>query len=131
MLMERAFVLGAGLGTRLKMLTERRPKPLSTFAFDQLLAVGTREIVVNTHHCQHAYETAFPASTYAGAWLIFEHEPLLLETAGGIKNVERYFKGEPFIVYNGDVLTDVPLEKALEHHRASGNEVTLVLRSHG
>jgi NDP-sugar pyrophosphorylase family protein len=136
---EKAFVLGAGLGTRLKALTERRPKPLIpiygkpliTFAFDQLIDAGTREIVINTHHCHQAYEAAFPDGVYRGARLIFEHEPVLLETAGGIKNAERHFEGNPFIVYNGDVLTNVPLKKALAHHRAAGNEVTMVLRSQG
>jgi NDP-sugar pyrophosphorylase family protein len=135
----RAFVLGAGLGTRLKALTERRPKPLIpiygkpliTFAFDQIIAAGAREIVVNTHHCHEAYTAAFPDGSYHGARLIFEHEPVLLETAGGIRNVERHFGGEAFVVYNGDVLTNVPVGKVLAHHRASGNEVTLVLRSRG
>jgi NDP-sugar pyrophosphorylase family protein len=137
--MTRAFVLGAGLGMRLKTLTERRPKPLIpiygkpliTFAFDQLIAAGIREIVVNTHHCHEAYEAAFPERTYQGARLTFVYEPVLLETAGGIKNVERHFEGKAFPVYNGDILTNVPLEKALAHHHASGNEVTMVLRSHG
>jgi len=135
----RAFVLGAGLGSRLKTLTERRPKPLIpvygkpliTFAFDQLIAAGAREIVINTHHCHEAYQAAFPAGAYRGARLIFEHEPVLLETAGGIKNVERHFGGKAFVVYNGDALTNLPLEKALAHHQGSGNEVTMVLRSRG
>jgi NDP-sugar pyrophosphorylase family protein len=135
----RSFVLGAGLGTRLKGLTERRPKPLIpiygkpliTFAFDQLIAAGMREIIVNTHHCHEAYSSAFPDGTYAGAKLIFEHEPVLLETAGGIKNIERHLGGEPFLVHNGDVLTNLPLGKVIEHHRAAGNEVTMVLRSRG
>jgi mannose-1-phosphate guanylyltransferase len=137
--MDRAFVLGAGLGTRLKTLTERLPKPLIpifgkpliTFAFDQLIAAGVREIVINTHHCHEAYATAFPGSTYKGARLIFEHEPILLETAGGIKNVESHFRDQSFVVYNGDILTNVPLDRALAHHAASGNEVTMVLRSRG
>ena len=136
---ETAFVLGAGLGTRLKTLTERLPKPLIpiygkqliTFAFDQLIAAGATEIVVNTHHCHIDYDVAFPDRVYRGARLIFEYEPVLLETAGGIKNVERHFRGEGFMVYNGDVLTDLPLGKAIEHHRAAGNEVTMVLRSTG
>jgi len=135
----RAFVLGAGLGTRLKTLTERRPKPLIpiygkpliTFAFDQLIGAGAREIVINTHHCHEAYAKAFPDGAYGGARLIFEHEPVLLETAGGIKNAERHFGGETVIVYNGDVLTDVSIEQVLAHHMTSGNEVTLVLRSRG
>jgi NDP-sugar pyrophosphorylase family protein len=137
--MRRAFVLGAGLGTRLKTLTERRPKPLIpiygkpliTFAFDQLIAVGIEEIVVNTHHCHEAYETEFPGRRYRGARLTFEHEPVLLETAGGIKNAESRFAGEPFVVYNGDVLTNLPVAKVIEHHQASGNEVTMALRSRG
>jgi len=137
--MKRAFVLGAGLGTRLKTLTERRPKPLIpiygkpliTFAFDQLIAAGIEEIVVNTHHCHEAYETEFPGRRYHTARLIFEHEPVLLETAGGIKNVERHFEGEAFLVYNGDILTNLPVAKVLEYHRASGNEVTMALRSNG
>ena len=137
--MNRAFVLGAGLGTRLKTLTERRPKPLIpihgkpliTFVFDQLIAAGIGEIVVNSHHCHEEYERAFPDGIYRGARLIFEYEPVLLETAGGIKNVERHMGGEAFLVYNGDVLTNVPVEKAIEHHQCSGNEVTMVLRSRG
>jgi NDP-sugar pyrophosphorylase family protein len=136
---ESVFVLGAGLGTRLKTLTESRPKPLIpiygkpliTFAFDQLIAAGAGRIVVNTHHCHEAFATAFPEDIYHGARLIFEHEPVLLETAGGIKNAGRHFEAKALLVYNGDVLTNLPVEKALAHHRASGNEVTLVLRSHG
>jgi mannose-1-phosphate guanylyltransferase len=137
--MKRAFVLGAGLGTRLKSLTERLPKPLIpiygkpliTFAFDQLIAAGATEIVINTHHCHEAYATAFPGGIYSGARLVFEHEPVLLETAGGIKNVEPHFPGEPILIYNGDILTNIPVGKLLAHHRTAGNEVTLTLRSHG
>jgi len=137
--MVRAFVLGAGLGTRLKRLTERMPKPLIpiygkpliTFAFDQLMGAGIEEIVVNTHHCHEAYGAVFPEGFYRGARLVFEHEPVLLETAGGIKNVEGDLGGETFVVYNGDVLTNVSVAKAVAHHKASGNEVTMVLRSHG
>ena len=137
--LERAFVLGAGLGTRLKTLTERLPKPLIpiygkpliTFAFDQLIAQGVKQIVVNTHHCHEAYREAFPEEAYRGARLIFEHEPVLLETGGGLKNAERHLQGAPFLVYNGDVLANVHLAKAVAHHRAGGNEVTLVLRSNG
>ncbi len=137
--MTRAFVLGAGLGTRLKSLVDRCPKPLIpiygqpliTFAFAQLAAAGIRELVVNTHHCHEAYDAAFPSPDYAGARLTFEFEPVLLETAGGMKNVERYLGGQPFIVYNGDILTDIPPARLIAHHKASGNEVTMVLRSKG
>ncbi len=53
----------------------------------------------------------------------------MLETAGGIKNVEDLLGDEPFIVYNGDILSNLPLQPALRAHREHGNEVTLVLRS--
>lgn len=134
-----AFVLGAGLGTRLKKLTETRPKPLIplagkpliTSAFDHLLAAGIKRIVVNTHHRAEAYAREFPGGIYRAASLTFRHEPILLETGGGIKNVEDLLGGEPFIVYNGDLFTTLPLEPAIAHHLASGNEATLILRSGG
>ncbi|MGI9243181.1 MAG: sugar phosphate nucleotidyltransferase [Verrucomicrobiales bacterium] len=137
--MKKAFVLGAGLGTRLKSLTEFLPKPLIpvyqrpliSFAFDHLQRAGIEEFVVNTHHCAEAYQEQFPDSQYNGAPITFRHEPVLLETGGGIDNVSDLLGGAPFVVYNGDILTDLPLGGALEAHRDSGNLVTLVLRSEG
>ena len=134
-----AFVLGAGLGTRLKQLTQAHPKPLVpvagkpliAYAFDHLLDAGVRRIVVNTHHCAEVYGRTFPNSAYRQAALTFRHEPVLLETGGGIKNVEDLLGGAPFIVYNGDILSTLPLKPAIAHHFAAGNEVTLVLRSNG
>ena len=138
-----AFVLGAGLGTRLRPLTDARPKPLVpvfhkpliTFAFDHLLAVGVERLVVNTHHRPDAYETLLGArdgqSLYRNKPVAFRHEPTLLDTAGGIKNVEDLIGGDDFLVHNGDVLADLPLGDLVHHHRESGNVATLVLRSHG
>lgn len=136
-MIRNAFVLGAGLGTRLRSLTQRRPKPLIpicqkpliTFAFDHLIQNGIERFVVNTHHRAQVYTTIFPDGTYRGVPITFRHEEDLLETGGGIKNVERQMGSEPFIVYNGDILTDLPIERAVERHRAAGNEVTMILRS--
>ena len=133
-----AFVLGAGLGTRLRPLTNRRPKPLIPVAnrpliahtFDRLLEADIESLVVNTHWAADAYATAFPDGSHRGVPLDFrEEKPDVLDTAGGIKNVEDLLGDEPFIVHNGDILTDLPLLRALGYHVASGNEVTLVLRS--
>jgi mannose-1-phosphate guanylyltransferase len=133
-----AFVLGAGLGTRLKTLTARRPKPLIpvinrpliTYAFEHLRGVGVQRFVVNTHWRAEAYDSAFPNGHYDGAALAFRREfPEVLETAGGIKNVEDLLGPAPFFVYNGDILTDLPLEPAIRAHREGGHEVTMVLRS--
>ncbi len=137
---KRAFVLAAGLGTRLRPLTEHLPKPLIpiglkplvTFAFDHLIAdLGVEEFIVNTHHCARAYAELFPTAEYRGRPLRFRHEPVLLDSAGGIKNIADLLEagGETLMVYNGDILTDLPLAPALAQHRAAGNEVTLVLRS--
>ena len=135
-----AFVLGAGLGTRLKSLTAHRPKPLIpvanrpliAYAFDHLREAGVERFVVNTHWRAEVYGTAFPGGTHDGAPIAFRHEaPEVLETAGGIKNAEDLLGSGPFWVYNGDILSTLPLAPALRAHLESGNEVTLVLRSHG
>lgn len=135
----KAFVLGAGLGTRLRSLTERRPKPLVplygkpliTFAFDHLIDSGITSFVVNTHHCPEAYATHLGGGKYRGCPLAFRHEPVLLDTGGGISNAEDLIGQSPFVVYNGDVLADFPLRPAIERHLASGNMATLILRSSG
>jgi len=136
----KAFVLGAGLGTRLRPLTSQRPKPLIPvanrplieFGFNHLLGGGVDGLVVNTHWRAEAYAEAFPRPTYRDVPLTFRHEwPEVLETAGGIKNVEELLGNDTFWVYNGDILSTLPLAPALRAHRDAGNEVTLVLRSQG
>ncbi len=138
-----AFVLGAGLGTRLRPLTDSRPKPLVpvfnkpliTFALDHLIASGVEKFVVNTHHRPEAYGLLLGESQgrcdYRGREVFFRHEPVLLETGGGIKNAADLLGGEPFLVYNGDVLADFPLERLLRAHAVSGSIATLALRSSG
>ena len=138
--MHQAFVLGAGLGERLRPLTDQLPKPLIpvfhqpliTYAFDHLQAAGIRRFVVNTHHLPEAYARTFPDARYRGAPIAFRHEsPVRLETAGGIANVRDLLGDAPFLVYNGDILTNLPLAPLLEEHESSGNLVTLVLRRAG
>ena len=138
-----AFVLGAGLGTRLRPLTDARPKPLVpvfnkpliTFAFDHLIASGVEKFVVNTHHRPEAYGQLLGESKgrcdYREREVFFRHEPVLLETGGGIKNAADLLGDEPFLVYNGDVLADFPLAPLLRAHELSGHIATLALRSTG
>jgi aminoglycoside/choline kinase family phosphotransferase/choline kinase len=135
-----AFVLGAGLGTRLRPLTENCPKPLLpvggrpliTFAMDHCLSIGVKRFIVNTHHCAAAYDETFPDGNWRGTPILFRHEPVLLDTAGGLKNIEELLKEEETIlVYNGDILSDLPLSQLLAAHAAGGREVTLALRSNG
>jgi mannose-1-phosphate guanylyltransferase len=135
-----AFILGAGLGTRLRPLTERCPKPLLhlggrpliTYAMDHLLGCGVDRFVVNTHHCAQVYGEDFPDRQWRGAPIVFRHEPVLLDTAGGLKNIEDLLgDDEAIICYNGDVLSTLPLGPLLEFHKTTGSEATLALRSAG
>ena len=132
----QAFVLAAGLGTRLRPLTEELPKPLIpifqkpllTFALDHLIGIGVNRFVINTHRHPKLFQDFFAAGEYAGFPVTLVHEPDLLETGGGIKNVEGILGKEPFIVYSGDILTDVALEPLITEHFRFGNDVTLGLR---
>lgn len=135
-----AFVLGAGLGTRLRPLTEECPKPLLeiggrpliTYAMDHLLKVGVDRFIVNTHHLSEVYLKKFPNREWCGVPIIFRYEPILLDTAGGLKNIEDLLdKDEAIFCYNGDVMTDLPLQMLLEAHEENRPEVTLALRSSG
>ncbi|PYJ16139.1 MAG: hypothetical protein DME94_05415 [Verrucomicrobia bacterium] len=135
----QAFVLAAGVGKRLRPLTDDLPKPLIpifqkpliTFALDHLSGVGVDKYVINTHRRPELFQSFFNRSDYAGQSVTLVHEPELLETGGGIKNAERYFGSDPFITYSGDILTDVNLQPLIEEHFRRGNDVTLALRDTG
>jgi len=135
----QAFVLAAGLGTRLRPLTDELPKPLVpifqkpliTFALDHLIATGIRRFVVNTHRLPHLFERQFAEKNYRRRPLDLVNEPELLETGGGIKNAEPLLREGDFLTYSGDILTDVPLSSLVEEHFRAGNDVTLALRETG
>jgi mannose-1-phosphate guanylyltransferase len=135
----QAFVLAAGLGTRLRPLTEEVPKPLIpifqkplvTFAFDHLIGVGVNRLVINTHRHPQLFQDFFAAREYTGFPVTLVHEPDLLETGGGIKNAESHLGTEPFLTYSGDILTNVELQPLIDEHFRRGNDVTLALRHTG
>jgi mannose-1-phosphate guanylyltransferase len=133
----QAFVLAAGLGKRLRPLTEDLPKPiipifqkpLVTFALDHLINVGIERFVVNTHKQAELFENFFCDRAYESHSVTLVHEPDLLETGGGIKNAEQYLGSDPFLTYSGDILTDINLQPLIDEHFHSGNHVTLALRN--
>jgi len=135
----QAFILGAGLGKRLRPLTDDLPKPLVpifqkpliTFALDHLIQLGVSTFVINTHKLPESFQSFFDKNGYRGCSTTLVHEPDLLETGGGIKNAERYFGVEPFITYSGDILTDIALQPLIDEHFHRGNDVTLALRETG
>ncbi len=135
-----AFILGAGLGTRLRPLTNTCPKPLLpvggrpiiTYAMDHLITAGIEKFIVNTHHCADVYHQSFPDNQWRGIPITFRYEPLLLDTAGGLKNIEDLLEDDDTIfVYNGDIIADMPLKGLVETHIAKRKEATLALRSSG
>jgi len=131
----QAFVLAAGLGMRLRPLTDETPKPLIpifqkpliTFALDHLIGTGVNRFVINTHRHPELFQSFF-AGGYRGHSITLVHEPDLLETGGGIKNVEPFLESRPFIAYSGDILSDTNLKPLIETHFQAQNDVTLGLR---
>ena len=135
----KAFILGAGLGTRLRPLTDVLPKPLvpvlhepmANYALRHCQAAGIKEFAINTHHIPEAWSATYPDGSFNGSPLSFFHEPVLLETGGGIRNIASFIGNDPILVYNGDILTDIDIGKLIASHEASGNIATLALRSSG
>ncbi|GAA5495828.1 UTP--glucose-1-phosphate uridylyltransferase [Rubritalea halochordaticola] len=135
----KAFILGAGLGSRLRPLTDTLPKPLVPLFHEPLashtmrhcLEAGIECFAINTHHIPAAWQQTYPESSFEGAPITFFHEPILLETGGGIKNIAPFIGDDPVLVYNGDILTDLDLTQLMAAHRGSGNVATLALFSEG
>jgi mannose-1-phosphate guanylyltransferase len=135
----RAFVLAAGLGKRLRPLTDELPKPLIpifqkpliTFALDHLIDAGVNQFLINTHRRPELFQRFFDGSDYAGRSVTLIHEPELLETGGGIKNAESELGTDPFLTYSGDIWTDVNLQPLIDEHFRRRNDVTLALRETG
>lgn len=138
-----AFLLCAGWGQRLQPLTDQIPKPLvpicgvplCQFALARIAAAGVGRIVINTHRLAGEFIRLFPEypqpSHYEGIPVHFRHEPVLLETAGGLKNVEDLLLPGPVLVHNGDILAELDLATLFAAHAKSGVLCTLALRSSG
>lgn len=135
----QAFILGAGLGTRLEPLTFILPKPLMPVfqkpliqhTMDHFMKAGVTEFIINTSTLELAWDKAFPCPDpqYRGCPVTFSHEDEPLDSGGGVKKILPLWKEGPLIVHNGDILTDIPLGDLLAEHRRSGNLLTMALRS--
>lgn len=99
---------------------------------DHLLGIGADRFIVNTHHCPEVYRTVFPDCSWRGVPIIFRHEPVLLDTGGGLKNIEDLVREDDIIIcYNGDIITDLPLQPLVDETEQGQAEATLILRSSG
>lgn len=130
------MILAAGLGTRLRPLTNTIPKPLLPVGGTPLIVWnvlllkrhGFRQVVINLHHLAPMIEQALGTGSKFGVRIIYSHEPVILGTGGGIKQAEPHFSGEPVLILNGDTLVELDLEALCDFHRARNAAATLVLR---
>ena len=131
----KAMILAAGEGTRLKPLTEICPKALVPVAnkpvLERLIAFlisyGVEEIIVNAHHHYEKVVDYLKGDNEFSVPVEVRVEKKILGTGGGIKNTQDFWDQAPFIVINGDILTDIDLKKAYNYHLKQENLVTLVL----
>ena len=131
------MILAAGLGTRLRPLTEKLPKPLISLGGTPIIEWnlrllrkhGIREVIVNLHHLGFMIKETLGDGSQLGMRIHYSPEPILLGTGGGIKAVESFFEGEPFLVMNGDTIIDVDLNRLVNAHLDRGGVATMVLRN--
>lgn len=133
----RAMILGAGLGTRLRPLSDLRPKPalpvrgvpLIAYPLALLAHHGVREVAINTHHMPEQLTSAAERHCPAGMTLHFFHEPELLDTGGAIRNAADFLAADDVaLILAGDMLLDTDLAALVAAHRERGNAVTVLLR---
>ena len=131
----KAMILAAGFGTRLRPLTEMKPKalvpvankPILARSIEYLISYGITEIIVNAHHHAEQVVAYLKDGNPYDLNIQVKVEPEILGTGGGIKNTEGFWDKEPFLVINSDILTDIDLAAVYQVHQTSGALVTLVL----
>jgi len=122
----KAIIFAAGLGSRLKPLTDNTPKalltvngkPLLAHAIEKLQHAGVTEIIVNVHHLAEQIVAYLENNHHHGVMFSISDEyDLLLDTGGGLKKAAPFFNdGQPFFAYNVDILTDMDLSAMMDFH---------------
>jgi NDP-sugar pyrophosphorylase family protein len=133
----KAMVLAAGQGTRLRPVTDGRPKalvpvagrPMIEYALLLLRHYGIREIIINLHHFGEQIEKHLGDGRKLGLELSYSIERELLGTGGGLLKARPFLQDGTFIVINTDALIDLNLTELIAFHRQAGAAATLVLRS--
>ena len=131
-----AFIFAAGLGTRLKPLTDTMPKalvpvagkPLLAHVVEKLKAAGCKKIVINIHHFGDMIVDYVKSQGNFGIDIVFSDErQMLLETGGAIKHAVELLGNEPFLIHNVDILSNVDIKALWEEHLNSGSAATLLV----
>lgn len=132
----KAMIFAAGMGTRLKPLTDTIPKalvpvagkPLLQHTIEKLIASGFNEIIINVHHFADMIIDFVETNNRFGIRIEFSDErEKLLDTGGAIKKAAWFFDdNQPFLIHNVDILSNINLRKLVEHHQESVSLATLV-----
>jgi NDP-sugar pyrophosphorylase family protein len=133
----RAMIVAAGLGTRMRPLSELLPKPALPIRGVPLIAYqlallrhhGVSELAINVHHLPERLEAAAERWCPAGLAVRFSREPELLGTGGGIRRLAGFLReSDPCLVLGGDMILDFDLSALMAWHRAGDHAATLLLR---
>jgi NDP-sugar pyrophosphorylase family protein len=139
----KAMILAAGLGTRLRPLTNDRPKALVTVGGHTLLEIalarlrgfGIREVIVNAHHFTESIADYLKANHNFGMRIELSREDPLLDTGGGLKKAAPFFLEsggsleEPFLLHNVDVISTIDLSRMLRFHSEQAALATLAIQN--
>ena len=133
----KAMILAAGVGSRLRPLTDQIPKalievggvPILEVLIRRLAQAGVREIILNLFHRSEQIVDFLKAKKYFGMRIEFSREDRLLDTGGGLKKAAWFFDdGRPFFLHNADILTDLDLTQMVRFHIQGKNLITLAVR---
>src|SRR5882672_10294838 len=139
----KAMILAAGLGTRLRPLTDTRPKALVEIAGRTLLeitltrlrAFGITEVIINVHHFADMVIDYLKSNNNFGMRIEISREEVLLDTGGGLKKAAWFFLedparlDEPFLLHNVDVLSTIDFARMLQFHKERGALATLAVQA--
>ena len=138
----KAMILAAGLGTRLRPLTDQRPKALVEVAgrtlleitLSRLRALGIREVIVNVHHFADMILAYLKTTDNFGMRIEVSREEVLLDTGGGLKKAAYFFLEDsncfqkPFILHNVDVISTIDLRRMVQFHTENQALATLAVQ---
>jgi mannose-1-phosphate guanylyltransferase len=138
----KAMILAAGIGTRLRPLTDDRPKalvevngrPMLEIALARLRSFGIEHVIINVHHFAGMVVDYLERNNNFGMDIQISREDVLLDTGGGLKNADWFFtkaaghSDEPFILHNVDVLSTIDLERMRQLHVQNEALATLAVQ---
>ncbi len=131
----QAMILAAGLGTRLKPVTDELPKALVEVNGKTLLEIAIRnliendfrKIVINVHHFADKVKEFLGNNTFAADIFISDESDLLLDTGGGIKHAQKFFDNSPILVHNVDIISNLNLKEFYQYHISDDSIASLVV----